>query len=239
MPTKEDLLLEKRRYGLDQTISPFELEQLNIGTPVQKIIGYVEMADVVINLDHNVLIPRYETEELILKVVNDIKIQDNLDILDLCCGSGFIGLAIKKAKPNCNLILSDISNEAILQSQKNAKLNQLKVDIIESDLFNNIEPNSLDIIVSNPPYLDVRELISDSVLNFEPHLALFADDQGLYFYKKIIEQAPKYLKNQKGLLYFEINPLHLEYWEDLATKMDLEIINDIANLARIVKIKFK
>ncbi|SYV97469.1 protoporphyrinogen oxidase, partial [Mycoplasmopsis edwardii] len=99
MPTKEDLLLEKRRYGLPQTISFFEEKQLEKGTPVQKIIGYIEMQDVVIDVTHNVLIPRYETEELIIKVNNDNKGKTNLKVLDLCTGSGFIGLALKKANP--------------------------------------------------------------------------------------------------------------------------------------------
>ncbi|WP_406614470.1 peptide chain release factor N(5)-glutamine methyltransferase [Mycoplasma corogypsi] len=239
MPTLEQLLLEKRRYGLEQTVSSFELEQLKKGTPIQKIIGYIEMADVKIDLSKKVLIPRYETEELIYLVKEHINDKDQLNILDLCCGSGFIGIALQKFKPNCTVTMSDIDHEAILQSQINQKINNVKVNIIQSDLFEHLPTNHFDIIVSNPPYIKNTEILDKSVLDFEPHHALFAPDNGLYFYKQILKQAPKYFKNQKGLLFFEINALDLEFWNELKNQYKLEIIKDIAGLNRIVKITFE
>ncbi|WP_117275394.1 peptide chain release factor N(5)-glutamine methyltransferase [Mycoplasmopsis edwardii] len=238
MPTKEDLLLEKRRYGLPQTISFFEEKQLEKGTPVQKIIGYIEMQDVVIDVTHNVLIPRYETEELIIKVNNDNKGKTNLKVLDLCTGSGFIGLALKKANPTWDIYMSDISNEAITQANINAKKNDLDVKVIQSDLFKKINVNDFDVIVSNPPYISYDEKLSSSVLDFEPHNALFADDQGLYFYKEIIKQAKSKLK-ENGSLYFEINPFHIDWWILQKEKYNIEILKDINNKDRIVKLTYK
>ncbi|VEU70365.1 peptide chain release factor N(5)-glutamine methyltransferase [Mycoplasmopsis glycophila] len=239
MPTKADLLLEKRRYGLPEVVSELELKLLAQDMPVQKIIGYIEMQEVKIQVSRNVLIPRYETEELILWVKEDLKSSFNLRILDLCTGSGFIGLALKKTLPNNFLILSDISDQAILQARENANLNNLEVEIIKSDLFSNLQKNSYDVIVSNPPYLIESEVLSKSVLNYEPHEALFARDNGLYFYKEIIKNAPEYLKDQKGVLYFEINPLHEEFWISLAKELKIELRKDINNRLRMAKITFE
>ncbi|MGZ9797516.1 peptide chain release factor N(5)-glutamine methyltransferase [Mycoplasma sp. 4013] len=237
MPTKADLLLEKRRYGLDQNISSFEEQQLETGMPVQKIIGYIEMADVKIDLRYKVLIPRYETEELILYVKKMYPKNAKLRILDLCCGSGFIGLALKKYFVNSEVILSDISDEAIMQSNLNKKINNLEVKIINCDLFDSIT-GKFDVIVSNPPYLSTNEKLDKSVLNFEPHNALFADNNGLYFYQQIIKKADKYLKNE-AKIFFEINPLHLNWWNHQKWKYDIKIINDIANKPRIVEFAYK
>jgi release factor glutamine methyltransferase len=96
MPTVEDLILEKKRYGLEQTVSDFEKEMLDKGMPVQKIIGYIEMSNVIIKVDKKVLIPRYETEELV-ELTKDIIVKNKYTrILDMCSGSGYIGIALKK-----------------------------------------------------------------------------------------------------------------------------------------------
>ncbi|TDV24182.1 release factor glutamine methyltransferase [Mycoplasmopsis mustelae] len=232
MPTVENLLLEKRRYGLKQTVSSFEKKLLKKGMPVQKIIGYIEMAGVLIDLSFDVLIPRYETEELIYLVFDAYTKDAKLKILDLCCGSGFIGLALKKHFFNSCLDLSDISLHSVLQSKLNAKNNKLNVNVIQSDLFENIN-NKYDIIVCNPPYISFNEQLDHSVLDFEPHLALFANDDGLYFYKQILKQAPTYLKNT-AKVFFEINPLHLNWWKEQKKFYDLEILNDLSNRARFV-----
>ncbi|MBN4083622.1 peptide chain release factor N(5)-glutamine methyltransferase [Mycoplasma sp. CSL10137] len=237
MPSKEELLLEKRRYGLKEEISSFELEQLNSGMPVQKIMGYIEMADIKIDIRHNVLIPRYETEELIYLAIEEIKLNQFKSVLDLCSGSGFIGLAIKNKYKDISVTLSDISSEAIKSQELNSNINNLKVNILHSNLFENIT-GKFDIIVSNPPYIGNDEKLSKSVLDFEPHNALFADDNGLFFYKKIIELAPKYL-NKNGILLFEINPLHIEFWNSIKNKFKLlEITKDLSNKNRFVKIIF-
>lgn len=224
MDRKSILLNEKRKYDLPETISEKELVLLEKGTPIQKIIGYIQFDKVIININRNVLIPRYETEEVILEALKYIKQDSN--VLDLCTGSGFIGLTIKE-KTNANVTMSDISDEAILQAKENAKLNNLDVEIIQSDLFNNID-DKFDVIVSNPPYIREDEPLPESVEKFEPSNALFGGQDGNDFYKEIIKQAPNYLK-PNGILIFEIGKDNVEFMK----QNNFEILDDINDLPRI------
>lgn len=207
------LLLEKRRYGLEQKVSFVEKFKLKKDVPIQKIIGYIEMADVKIDISKKVLIPRYETEELIYLVLDLIKKNNYKNILDLGCGSGFIGIAI--AKNNCDIFvtMSDVDKRAIKQTKQNIKLNNVdNINVIYSNLFENIN-SKYDIIVSNPPYLleEQKKEMNNSVLKYEPYSALFAKVEGLYFYKQIDKNLNKYL-NEDGMIFFEINPLLVEWF---------------------------
>ncbi|UUD36434.1 peptide chain release factor N(5)-glutamine methyltransferase [Mycoplasmopsis citelli] len=232
MPTKEDLLLEKRRYNLPLEISKNEEKMLKLGYPVQKIIGYVDLANVRIDVSQKVLIPRYETEELIFYALQWIKKYKFVKILDLCSGSGFIGIALKKNNPSLTVTCVDIDNEAIASSQQNAKLNSVNIEIIQSDLFENVN-DKYDLIISNPPYLSNEEILNQSVLDFEPHLALFAQDNGLFFYKQILKDGWKYL-NQNGMIMFEINPFQSEFWVNMKKVFNIKIIKDISGKERFV-----
>ncbi|MCT4469979.1 peptide chain release factor N(5)-glutamine methyltransferase [Mycoplasma sp. HS2188] len=234
MPTVEDLLLEKKRYGLQQIITDEEKIKLDSGMPIQYIMGYVEFLNTRINLNHKVLIPRYETEEMVHMIIEKYsKNIDNINVLDLCCGSGFIGLAIKKNIKNVSVTLSDIDQEAIDQTNENIKQNfndHRDIKVIKSDLFEKIN-DRFDLIVSNPPYLDPNiKLENQQSLNFEPQHALFAEDQGWYIYEKILKEYKEYLK-PGGKLILEINPLHLEKWKTLENAV---IINDINKKPRFV-----
>ena len=207
------LLIEKIKYGLEPVVSDYELAQLKNDVPVQKIIGYIEMADVKIDLSQFVLIPRYETEELIYHAIDLIKKYQLKNILDLGCGSGFIGIAIKKAlKERVNITLSDIDPNAIKQTQINLDLNQVDANLVCSDWFSNLDP-SFDLIIANPPYLKEEEKnsMNDSVLKHEPHRALFANDEGLEPYK-IIEKNLNHYLNNNGLILLEINPLNQDWF---------------------------
>ncbi|QBF34373.1 peptide chain release factor N(5)-glutamine methyltransferase [Mycoplasmopsis phocirhinis] len=234
MPTIDDLILEKKRYGLEPTVSIEEKNKLEQGIPIQYIMGYVEFLNTRINLNHKVLIPRYETEEMVYMIIEKYsQISKNIDVLDLCCGSGFIGLAIKKNLKNVNVTLSDIDQRAIEQTKENAQLNfnnHSNIKIVQSDLFEKIN-TKFDLIVSNPPYLDEDIVLQNQKnLNFEPQHALFAKNQGWYFYDKILNQYKNYLK-PNGKLILEINPLHIEKWK---TIQNAQIINDINNKPRFV-----
>ncbi|MDZ7293077.1 peptide chain release factor N(5)-glutamine methyltransferase [Mycoplasmopsis pulmonis] len=230
MASIDDLILEKRRYNLNNKISQKEKRLLKKNMPVQKIIGYIEMANVKIDICHKVLIPRYETEELIFLVKDFLK--DDMKVLDLCAGSGFIGIALSKMK-KIDLTLSDISLEAIKQIEKNVKINNVKnYKIIQSDLFENIQ-GDFDIIVSNPPYLSYEQKIDKSVKFFEPLKALYAPKNGWYFYEKIIEKVSSFLKKD-GMLFFEINPLHKE----LFLEKNFKVIKDINGKNRFAFKKF-
>lgn len=219
-----ELKRQKRIHGLSDSVSDKEIKMLNSGTPIQKIIGFIEFDDVKINVDHNVLIPRYETEEVMRSALKFI--DKDSKVLDLCAGSGYIGLSIKK-KTNADVTMADISNEAILQAKENAAINQLDVKIIKSDMFQNID-DKFDLIISNPPYIPQHIKLNSSVLDHEPHNALFAGEDGNDFYKIICEQGPSYL-NKGGVIVLEISEDNYEY----INSQGYDIYNDINNKKRI------
>ncbi|WP_412031321.1 peptide chain release factor N(5)-glutamine methyltransferase [Metamycoplasma buccale] len=230
MIPKEVLLREKERYELPLHITKRELKQLKKSYPVQKIIGFQEMQNIYIDLNYKVLIPRYETEEVILECYKYIN--NNSKVLDLGCGSGFIGLAIKK-NIDCFVTLVDKSLQAIKQTKKNAQINKLNVDIIKSDWFKKVS-GKFDLIVSNPPYLN-KKLISNKSLRYEPKLALFAKDSGFFSYKQILKNVKKYLKKD-GILIFEIDPFISKKLQKIYPKVVIK--KDINGKDRIAILKF-
>jgi protein-(glutamine-N5) methyltransferase, release factor-specific len=149
------------------------------------------------------LIPRPETEELV-----DLILAENpsteLKVLDIGTGSGAISVSLKKSCPFWQVTASDLSADALVLAKENAKLNQVDISFVQSDVFENIS-GSFDIIVSNPPYISENDKseVGINVLASEPKMALFADEDGLAIYRQIIEDADKYL-NPQGKLYFEI-----------------------------------
>lgn len=171
--------------------------------PIQYLIGYVNFYGYNINVNESVLIPRYETELLVEKTIKYCKSKFNtkINILDLCTGSGAIAVALSK-NIDSNVFASDISKDALKVAKNNAKINDCNINFIESDLFNNID-GKYDLIISNPPYISYDEEIMDSVKKYEPNIALFAKDNGLYFYKEIFKNAISHL-NDKYILAFEI-----------------------------------
>ena len=193
------------------------IKRLEAGEPVQYIVGDVDFYGNIIKVNKNVLIPRRETEELVEKTVNYIKkyLNTEIDILDIGTGSGCIPITLKKLLPNSNLTGADISKEALEVATSNASFNNTQVTFIESDVFTNIT-SKYDCIISNPPYIRYDEKIMDIVKNNEPHLALFAEDEGLYFYKKIISESPEYLK-EKFIIAFEIGEEQGEAIKQIAT----------------------
>ncbi len=195
----------------------FAIKDLKKERPLQQILGYCEFLDVKINLNHQVLIPRVETEEITQRIIHENKGRRNLKIADLCCGSGCIAIALKKAFPDSNVYAYDISEEAIEQSKENANLNKEKIFFFKENIFQNKEKNQeFDIIVSNPPYVRESEksLMKNNVLLYEPHLALFVSDEDpLIFYKQILDFCNRNLA-KNGKIYMEIN-------ENLAKETEL------------------
>lgn len=181
------------------------IKRLEAGEPVQYIVGDVDFYGNIIKVNKSVLIPRRETEELVEKTLMYIKKHfknQNLNILDIGTGSGCIPITIKKHLPDTSLTGLDISKEALLVAKDNAKCNEVDIKFIESNIFSNIN-DKYDIIISNPPYIREDEEIMDIVKNNEPHLALYAPNNGLYFYDKIIKESSNYL-NKKFIIAFEI-----------------------------------
>lgn len=172
--------------------------------PVQYIIGYVDFYGLKINVNEFTLIPRYETEyliELTLKEIKKLNL-DNPKILDLCTGSGAIGLTLKSLLPSSEVTLSDISKDALMVANKNKNELNLDVNIIESDLFKNIQ-GKFDIIISNPPYVMTNETLPKDVL-YEPHLALYSGPKGIDHIEEIFKNIKSHLNN-KYLIALEIN----------------------------------
>ena len=176
--------------------------------PLSHLVGFEYFYDRKFKVTKDVLSPRMETEELIYKVIEYVKAtnKNNLKILDLCTGSGIIAITLKKEleQVSVDIIASDISEKAIEVAKENAQFHDATIKFIKSDIFNNID-DKFDIIVSNPPYIDRKDEVTmqDNVLKYDPHLALFAEEEGMYFYRKIIEQAKDYLK-ENGIMFFEI-----------------------------------
>lgn len=183
----------------EQTISLLEKSY-----PVQYIIGYVDFYGLKINVNEFTLIPRYETEYLIELTLKEIKKMNlaNPKILDLCTGSGAIGLTLKSLLPSSEVTLSDISKDALMVANKNKNELNLDVNIIESDLFKNI-PGKFDVIISNPPYVMTNETLPKDVL-YEPHLALYSGPKGIDHIEEIFKNIKSHLNN-KYLIALEIN----------------------------------
>ena len=176
--------------------------------PLSHLVGFEYFYDRKYKVTKDVLSPRMETEELIYKVIEYVKAsnKNNFKILDLCTGSGIIAITLKKELDqfSIDVLASDISEEAIKVAKENAQSHDATIKFVKSDIFNNID-DKFDIIVSNPPYIDRKDEVTmkDNVLKYDPHLALFAEEEGMYFYRKIIEQANDYL-NENGVMFFEI-----------------------------------
>ncbi len=176
--------------------------------PLSHLVGFEYFYDRKYKVTNDVLSPRMETEELIYKVIEYINAsnKNKFKILDLCTGSGIIAITLKKEleQVSVDVIASDISEEAIEVAKENSQSHDATIKFIKSDIFNNID-DKFDIIVSNPPYIDRKDEVTmqDNVLKYDPHLALFAEEEGMYFYRKIIEQANDYL-NENGVIFFEI-----------------------------------
>ena len=189
----------------------FILEQLKKEIPIQYILGVTHFYGLEFEVNSAVLIPRPETEELVDWIIQNSKSKaqnSKLKILDIGTGSGCIAIALAKNLPNAQLFALDVSEQALATAKTNAELNQVTIQFLHQSILE-IEDlaQEFDVIVSNPPY--VRELekqeIKKNVLDNEPHLALFVEDNdALIFYRKIAKLAQKNL-NPQGQLYFEIN----------------------------------
>lgn len=171
--------------------------------PLGHVLGYEWFFGYKIEVNKDVLIPRGETEELVGHVLSDIDsyFVDPV-IADVACGSGAIGIALAK-ELDTKVYASDISEEALVVARKNALSNQADVEIRQGDMLEPMLDLKLDVLVCNPPYIKNTEHIQSAVLTNEPHLALFGGDDGLFFYRRVFENASKVMKD-KSMMAFEI-----------------------------------
>lgn len=177
------------------------------GEPLAYIRGFIEFYGCQLKITRDVLIPRQETEILVDHISKVFKKSSlkGMKLLDLCTGSGCIGLALKKHFPDLTITLTDISEKAILLAKQNSANNKLDVEILQGDLFEPIQVRKFDYITCNPPYISENEYqtLDREVRQFEPTKALIAGPSGLEFYEKIGKLLPLHL-NPKGSVWMEI-----------------------------------
>lgn len=180
------------------------IKRLDNNEAVQYIVGNVNFYGYELDVNKNVLIPRRETEELVSEVINRSKNFNNPVIIDVGTGSGAIAITLSKELKS-HVYASDISPDALIVAKKNCTKTKADITFYEGDMLKPYIDNNIkvDIIVSNPPYIKLDEEIEDVVKNNEPHLALYAQDNGLEYYKKILSTAKEIL-NDKFLIAFEI-----------------------------------
>ena len=207
---KIDLVLHPNETLSDENLQKWNqfLSKLMLGKPIQYILGTTEFYGLPFIVNENVLIPRPETEELIDWILEDFQQKDEISILEIGSGSGCIPIVLNAKMPQAKIVSWDVSEKALETAQKNNQLNKTKVAFELQDILKveNI-PFSVDVIVSNPPYVQITEQaeMKKNVLDFEPHLALFVpENDPLLFYRKIGTLAWQHL-NKNGALYFEIN----------------------------------
>lgn len=214
-----------------------EIEALEKNEPLQYVLGKVNFYGNEFYVDKRVLIPRFETEELVENTINYIKkfFTKPVDIIDLGCGSGVIGLILEQKVSTNSVDLVDISKEALEVTHKNCEKLNSKANLIESDMLSSVE-KKYDVIISNPPYIKTNEEIEDIVKNNEPHLALYAGEDGLDCYRKILKEASKNMKD-KALIAFEIGCTQANDIKELVTSylkdVKVEIKKDLSGRDRM------
>ena len=209
--------------GIEQKILA-AIEELKKNRPVQYILGETEFYGLRFELTPDVLIPRPETEELVDWIVRKYNKNTSMTIIDIGTGSGCIAVALAKNFPNACVWAVDISEAALVVAQQNALTNRVKVNFLSGDVLNDglteFAPVSLDVIVSNPPYVmpSEKDRMLPNVLEYEPHVALFTpDDHPFIFYERIAAFGTKCLKNG-GRIFFEINETFPDILVDILQK---------------------
>lgn len=204
--------------------------------PLQQITGEQEFMGLSFYVNEHVLIPRQDTEILVEETAKFLR--DGMQFLDLCTGSGCILLSLLHLKPGVEGAGVDLSPEALKVAEKNRERLGAKAALIQSDLFDKIE-SAFDVIVSNPPYIKRAEIetLMDEVRLHEPYMALDGHEDGLYFYRKIAEETPKYLRAGGGL-FLEIGCDQGACVAELLRQQgfaDVKVVKDLAGLDRVVE----
>lgn len=245
--TKEELLLlDKLNQEVEEKIENLALKRAKIKAPLWHILGYCYFMGEKYLVNENVLIPRDETELLVLEAYKKLKNKskdEKINILDIGVGSGCISCALahKLKDYNIEILSIDKSSSALIVALENVSKQDLirKIILRKSDLFSKIRDfEKFDLIISNPPYIPIsmKETLQDEVKNFDPSMALFAnDDEGVEFYQKIIEKAPLYLK-ENGLIAFELGINQAPLVQKMLEKYfkNIEIIKDLAKIDRVI-----
>lgn len=263
--SKEQIILNEEKELTESEILKINslLDKIKSGVPIQYIINKQEFMGMEFYVNENVLIPQPDTEilvEEVIKYCNKLRHnQENnetnhktsekecreknkpIKILDLCTGSGIIGVSLCKYLENVEIYVSDISEKALEVAKKNAKKHNANINFICSDMFKNIEEKEFDIIVSNPPYIESNVInnLSKEVQN-EPKIALDGGEDGLDFYRIISEKANKYLK-ENGIIFLEIGYDQKDKVEKIFSNYNyysnIECVKDLSGNNRVIIVK--
>ena len=242
-----NLYMEKDNEADPKVVDKFEkgVVRLLNDEPLNYVLGYSYFYGYKLKVSEGCLIPRFETEELVGKILayyDECFKGQKVEVADIGTGSGAIAIALKKEEPNMNIIASDISSAALKIAKENAELNNADIKFVEGSMLEPIiaEGIKLDILVSNPPYIKEDEVLENSVKDYEPHVALFGGEDGLKFYRMIFESANQVLK-EKALLFFEIGYDQKENLTALAKQYfnnaEIKVFKDINNKDRMLMIK--
>ena len=218
------------------------LKKLKNGLPVQYIVGNVNFYGIELKVNKNVLIPRFETEYLVQKTIQYAKkyLKEPLKIIDLGTGSGAIAIALKKHLKSA-VYAVDISEKALKVAKENALNNNLNINFIKSNMLEKAH-GKYDIIISNPPYISKDDIVEDIVKNNEPHIALYAKNEGLEFYESILKKAESHI-NKPGIIAFEIGMTQGNKVKSLAKrylkKIEISIEKDLTGKDRYIFIFIK
>ena len=230
--TDKDWELLKEKYvNLDKIV-----ELINLNYPVQYLIGNVDFYGYKIKVNKNVLIPRFETEGLVeqtIKLIHKYDL-DKANVLDIGTGSGCIPIVLKSEIKTLRITSIDISNKALRVAKNNARENKVDITFINKSVFKYKPINRYSVLISNPPYVDKEEKV-DPQTKYEPQFAIFANDNGLEFYKHIINNYDKYMTN-KFIMAFEIGYKQGDTLKEIAMNKypnaKVEIKKDLAGLDR-------
>jgi release factor glutamine methyltransferase len=213
------------------------------GRPVQYIIGSEEFYGRIYEVNEHVLIPRPETEELVYETLNRTKAlfsnKADVQVADIGTGSGIIGISLKLENPSFQVTVTDLSQEALEVAKRNAQTLGAKIDCRQGDLSKPLQHQKWDVILSNPPYIafEEAETLSDTVYEYEPHSALFAEEQGLSLYKRLSKELPS-LMNKPGLIGLEIGheqgPAVQNYFQLAFPYAKVDIVKDINGKNRMI-----
>ena len=230
----KDIEYLKKYYKGDITEA---INRLNSGEPVQYIVGNVDFYNSNVLVNKNVLIPRFETEELVDETIKKVKEKFNntVEVLDIGTGSGAIAISLKKELDSI-VTATDISKDALEVAKENAKRNNVDINFVNTNIYEGIG-NKFDVVISNPPYISYDEEIEEVVKNNEPHIALYAEDKGLYFYKEILKNIKTIIKD-KYLICFEIGESQYEkikvFKEQYLPNSEIEMKKDLQGRDRMV-----
>ena len=205
--------------GKDIDIKSFDiveeiLSRLNNNEPIQYILGEVRFCNIDMLIDKRALIPRPETEEMVMDIINTVKNKGEMRVLDICTGSGCIALALKKTFPQAHVFAVDISNDALDLAKANARKNDVDIEFIMADILSHdiidklgFDYHNFDIIVSNPPYVCISEKANmhKRVLDYEPSEALFVKDEEPFIFYEAIKNITNKLLAEKGYCFVEVN----------------------------------